>query len=128
MGHPVSACHQWSTTGRQVEHAARPRVGVRIQALAGDEQCVERGDVVPVEQGCLGVHLPDRPHGRGCGEQHAHRVFGDDPPERPRIGCAHRFALAMPETPLPANALAEVAGVTGTPSVFAFARMAKARG
>ena len=92
IGHPVSVCHQLSTTGI-TEPVGRPLPRVGVQPLPGEEQGAQGGEVVGGGLRAGGVLLLDRPV---CGRRGEHRdgaVLGDHPEERPGVGGAHRLAL-----------------------------------
>ena len=93
IGQPVSVCHQLSTTGMP-RMSTGPVVGVRVEALAGQEQGLA---------GCAGR---DRRAARRSGSSFLMAriavgavnsaltpVLGDHPPERARVRRADRLAL-----------------------------------
>ena len=92
IAQPVSVCHQWSTTGL-VEHLLRPCTRVGVGALAGEEQGVQRADVVLLEKRRLRVLLAHGAEGGRRGEEGAHLVLLDHPPEGARVRRADRLAL-----------------------------------
>ena len=78
---------------RHAEQRAGPLVGVGVEPLAGEEDALERAEVVAGHQGAVGVLALDRPVGGGGGEHGLDAMVADDPPERARIGGADRFAF-----------------------------------
>ncbi len=78
---------------RLVEHLFRPFDGVRIGALAGEEQRVHRADVVLLEQRRLRVLLAHGAERGRRGEEGADLVFLDHPPERAGVRRADRLAF-----------------------------------
>ncbi len=78
---------------RDTELVPSPRVGVGVEALAGEEQRAQRRRVVAGQQRGVRVLLADGAHGRRRGEHPRHPVVGDDAPERPGVGGADRLAL-----------------------------------
>ena len=78
---------------RDAEFRRRPRIGVRVESLAGLEQVLQAGQVVAADMRALRILLADRPDRRRCGEQRLHAVFGANPPERTGIRCADGLSL-----------------------------------
>ena len=78
---------------RHAEQVGRPAVGLRVQALAGQEQVAQRSDVVGVEKCSVRVLLLHRADCGGRGEQCRHAVFGDHPPQRTGVRGADRLAF-----------------------------------
>ena len=78
---------------RHAEQVGGPVVRVRVEALAGEEQVAEAGEIVLAEVLAARVLLLDRPQRRRRGEERLHPVLGDDAPERARVGRADRLPL-----------------------------------
>ena len=75
------------------EGLARPDDGVGVGALARKVEAAQAGDVAPLEHLALGILALDRPKRRRRGEEGAHVVLGDHPPEHAGVRGADRLAL-----------------------------------
>ncbi len=78
---------------RTVQRPHRPVQGVGVGAFAGEEQVLERRQVVLAHLERVRVLALDGAERGRRGEQHLDLVVGDHPPEGPGIGRAHRLAF-----------------------------------
>src|SRR4029079_18694539 len=78
---------------RLAEGRRRPLVGVRVEALTGEEEGPEVREVVVRNQGGARVLLLDRPEGGRRREKAHGAILRDDPPERPGVRGADWLAL-----------------------------------
>ena len=68
-------------------------VGIGIKPLSSQEQRLEAGEVISLQQGPVRVFLLDGPKSGGRGEHDLDFMLGNDPPESARIRGADGFAL-----------------------------------
>ena len=68
-------------------------IGLRVEALAGHEQRLQRGHVVVLDKVTLGVRLTNGAQGGGRGEQRLHTVIVDPLPKGTGIRGAHGFTF-----------------------------------
>ncbi|EPJ40338.1 hypothetical protein STAFG_2587 [Streptomyces afghaniensis 772] len=80
---------------RDAQQIARPVVGLGIEALAGQEEVAQAGQVVARGERSPRVLLPDRPESGGCREHGPDPVLGGNAPELARVRGAHRLALVQ---------------------------------
>ena len=92
IGHPVSVCHQW-VDHWNAELLAGPQKGIRVAALAGQDQGAQGREVVFADVLTVGVFTFNRAKGGGRGKQNVDIMLGDDAPKGARIGGADRFAF-----------------------------------
>ena len=71
----------------------QPMIGGRIEPLSGQEEILQRGDIIFTEKFRLGIFFLDRPECGGSGEEGLHLVFGNDPPVSAGVRGAHRFSF-----------------------------------
>jgi len=79
-------------TGR-CNNPPRPVIGIRIEALAGEKEIPQTGNVVAAEICARRIFALDGADGGGSREQYLHPVFLDDPPELAGVRSADGLAL-----------------------------------
>ena len=78
---------------RHLHMALRPEDGIGVGAFAGQIDGLQVGQVIAADQQPFGIIALDGAQGRGRGEEAAHLMFGDHPPEGPGIRRADRLAF-----------------------------------
>ena len=73
--------------------ALRPEDGIGVGTFAGKIDGLQVGQVIAADQQPFGIIALDGAQRGGCGEEGAHLMFGDHPPEGPGIGSADRLAF-----------------------------------
>ena len=93
-GQPVSVCHQWSITGMPSCRSAQSSVGGSQRSPARNSVRKLR-EVVAADVLAVGIVALDGAERGRRGEEGAHAVLRDDPPERARVRRADRLALVQ---------------------------------